>query len=400
MKKFKIAFISSLITILFILAAFAYLYYIGKLPGIVKKEKIIPEEKTERVQKVERKKTESVALSAKLTNERKSIITDAVKKVSSAIVGINVTEIRKYRSPWSQDPFFREFFGDRIYQQEIKSLGSGAIISPDGYILTNDHVAGNAVKIIVTMTNGNKYDAKLVGTDHISDIALLKIKGHNLPFIKMGNSDKVLIGEWAIALGNPFGLFEISDKPTVTVGVISATGMNLGLANDRYYFNMIQTDAAINSGNSGGPLVNVLGELIGMNTLIFSKSGGNVGVGFAIPINKIKRIVNDLKTRGYVDRNFWTGLSVQTVDAQIARYYGLKNIEGVIVTDIIKDSPADKAGFKIGDIILFVNKFKINSDSMLVGILQEFEKNDIISIRVLRSNQIVKLQMKLEARND
>jgi len=400
MKKFKIAFVSSLITVVIISIAFAYFYYNKTLPVINEVTSKPAREKEKIISKENAQTNNPVKLSDKLTLERKNIITQAVKKVSSAIVGINVTEIRKYRSPWSQDPFFREFFGDRIYQQEIKSLGSGAIISPDGYILTNDHVAGNAVKIIVTMTNGNKYDAKLVGTDHISDIALLKINGKNLPYIKMGNSENVLIGEWAIALGNPFGLFEISDKPTVTVGVISATGMNLGLANDRYYFNMIQTDAAINSGNSGGPLVNVLGEIIGMNTLIFSKSGGNVGVGFAIPINKIKKIVKDLKIKGYVDRNFWTGLTVQTVDAQIARYYGLKNIQGVIVTDIVRNSPADKAGFKIGDIILFVNNFKINDDNMLVGILQEFEKNDIISVRIFRSNQILKLKMKLEARND
>ena len=161
---------------------------------------------------------------------------------------------------------------------------------------------------------------------------------------------------------------------------------------------MLQTDAAINSGNSGGPLVNSIGEIIGMNTLIYSKSGGSIGVGFAIPINKIKRIVKDLKTQGYVDRNFWTGLSIQPIDEGIARYYGLKSTSGVIVTNIIKDSPAAKAGIKIGDIILKINNYRIDDENMLIGVLQEFHTNDVISIRILRENEPIILKMKLESR--
>ena len=399
MQNFKTAFLSSLVTIVLMSIAFAYFYYTN---DIAKAAEYRNEATTPKIQT---KTQNAIPASQKdrnkeITFSRQNIITETVKKVSPAVVGINVTEIRKFRTPWSSDPFFSQFFGDRVFQQEIKSLGSGAVISPDGYIITNDHVAGNAVKIIVTMTNGKKYDAKLVGTDKVSDISLLKIDAHDLPYIKMGNSDNVLIGEWAIALGNPFGLFEINDKPTVTVGVISATGMNLGSSNNHFYLNMLQTDAAINSGNSGGPLVNSLGELIGMNTLIYSKTGGSIGVGFAIPINKIKRIVKDLKEKGYVDRNFWTGLSIQAIDEGIARYYGLKSTRGVIVTNVIKDSPASKAGIKIGDIILKVNNYRIDDESMLIGVLQEYRTNDIISLHIIRENKPLVLKMKLESRND
>ncbi|RJP63788.1 MAG: 2-alkenal reductase, partial [Ignavibacteriales bacterium] len=208
---------------------------------------------------------------------RNNLITETVKNVSPAVVGINVTEIRTYRDPYASffgnDPFFRQFFGDRTYNQEVKSLGSGTIISKDGYILTNDHVAGNADKIVVTLTDGTHQNAKIIGSDPVSDICVLKIEGENLPYIPFGNSDDVMIGEWVIALGNPFGFFEINDQPTVTVGVISAKGMNVDPVNNRYYLGMLQTDASINSGNSGGPLVNSLGELIGMNTLIYTAGG-------------------------------------------------------------------------------------------------------------------------------
>ena len=252
--------------------------------------------------------TKKQIANSEISDGRHNVITKTVAEVSPAVVGINVTQIQQYRDIFSMDPFYRYWFGDRVYNQQIKSLGSGAIISPDGYIITNDHVAGNAVEVNVTLTDGREVSAKIIGTDPVSDICLLKIDGKDLPYIKLGSSDDLMPGEWVIALGNPFGLFNVNDKPTVTVGVISATGMNLGMANDRYYVNMIQTDAAINSGNSGGPLVNAIGELIGMNTLIYTAQGssGNVGVGFAIPVNKIKKVVDELKKKGKVDRDFWT----------------------------------------------------------------------------------------------
>ncbi|MFH1196544.1 MAG: trypsin-like peptidase domain-containing protein [bacterium] len=331
---------------------------------------------------------------------RENIITGTVKKISNAVVGINVTEVRQYRDPFADDPFYRYFYGDRVYEKQIKGLGSGTIISSDGYILTNDHVAGNATKIIVTMTDGTQHDAEIIGTDQVSDICLLKIDADNLPFISLGNSNEVLIGEWVIALGNPFGLFELNDKPTVTVGVISATGMNLGSSNERFYLNMIQTDASINSGNSGGPLVNCLGELIGMNTLIYSQSGGSIGVGFAIPVNKIKTIIDELKDKGKIDRDFWTGLRIQTIDEGIAKYYDLPNTRGVIVTYVTPGSPAARAGLEVGDIITEVDNFKINNYDTLAGVLQEFRSGDNVEIKILRNNNSLTKKMHLETHND
>lgn len=340
-------------------------------------------------------------LQDEINNSRRNIITQTVEKVSPAVVGINVIEIRQYRDPFSyffDDPFFRQFFGNRgNYRQKVQGLGSGYIISPDGYIVTNDHVAGNASEITVTLTDGSHYKAEIVGTDPTSDICLLKIDGDNLPYLELGNSDDVIIGEWVIALGNPFGLFELNDKPTVTVGVISAIGMNLEPINNRYYINMIQTDAAINGGNSGGPLVNSLGQVIGMNTLIFTAGGvqGNIGLGFAIPINKIKRIVTELKENGKIDRDFQIGMSIQSIDEGIARYYDLKSTKGVIVTRVVPNSPADNAGIKTGDIILEVEGYKINNENTIFGVFQEFRVGQTITLKILRDNSELTKRMKL-----
>ena len=339
---------------------------------------------------------------AAITGSRDNIITETVKKVSPAVVGINVTEIRQYRNPFGSffdDPFFRQFFNNRSYSEKIKGLGSGFIISPDGYIVTNDHVAGNATEITVTMTDGKHYKANVVGTDPVTDICLLKVDASDLPYEILGNSDDVMIGEWVIALGNPFGLFEINDKPTVTVGVISSTGMNLEPINNRYYINMLQTDAAINGGNSGGPLVNSEGEVIGMNTLIFTGgngSQGSIGLGFAIPIDKIKRIVSELKENGKIDRDFDPGMRIQTIDQQIADYYNLDETRGVIVTQVLPDSPAKKAGLKVGDIIEQVDKYRINDDQTIIGVFQEFRKGQTITLQIIRDNEPMTVKMKLE----
>jgi serine protease Do len=334
-----------------------------------------------------------------ISNSRNTIITKTVAQVSPAVVGINVTEIMQYREvPNMWDPF-QQFYGNRVYNQQIKSLGSGVIISPDGYILTNDHVAGNAVETIVTLTDDRQVSAKVIGSDQASDICLLKIDEKNLPYIKFGNSDNIMPGEWVIALGNPFGLFDINDKPSVTVGVISATGMNLGASENRYYVNMIQTDAAINSGNSGGPLVNAIGEMIGMNTLIFTGnngSSGNIGVGFAIPINKVKKVVEELKAKGKVDHEFWTGLSILSIDENVAKTYKLKANRGVIITQIEAKSPAQKAGLQVEDIITGINDFRVNDETSIIGVMQEFRSGDEISIKILRDNEKLVKKMKLE----
>jgi serine protease Do len=337
-----------------------------------------------------------------ITNSRKNIITETVEKVSPAIVGINVIEIRQYRNPFGSffdDPFFRQFFGNRgNANQKVQSLGSGYVISPDGYIVTNDHVAGNASEITITMTDGSHHKASIVGSDPVSDICLLKIDGSDLPYVELGSSDDLIIGEWVIALGNPFGLFELNDKPTVTVGVISATGMNLEPISDRYYLNMIQTDAAINGGNSGGALVNSIGQVIGMNTLIYTAGGvqGNIGLGFAIPIDKVKRIVTELKANGKIDRDFQIGMSIQSIDAGIIRYYDLKSSKGVIITKVLPNTPADDAGLKSGDIITEIDGYKISNEQTVFGVFQEFRAGQEIEVKIIRDNSEMTKRMKLE----
>jgi serine protease Do len=252
------------------------------------------------------------------------------------------------------------------------------------------------------MTDGTHHKAKIIGSDPVSDICLLKIDGENLPFIELGNSDDIIIGEWVIALGNPFGLFELNDKPTVTVGVVSASGMNLEPINDRYYLNMIQTDAAINGGNSGGALVNSLGQVIGMNTLIYTASGvqGNIGLGFAIPINKVKQIITELKNNGKIDRDFQIGISIQSIDDGIANYYDLKTNKGVIITKVVPKTPADIAGLKPGDIITEINGYKINNEQTIFGVFQEFRTGQEVAVKILRDNSELIRKMKLKKNND
>ncbi len=336
-----------------------------------------------------------------ISNSRRNIITETVQKVSPAIVGINVIEIREYKDPFFSlfdDPFFQKYFGNRgTYSQEVKGLGSGYIISADGYIVTNDHVAGNATKITVTLTDGRTFDAKVIGSDNASDICLIKIDGDDFPYVSLGNSDDIIIGEWVIALGNPFGLFELNDKPTVTVGVVSASGMNLDAINDRYYLNMIQTDAAINGGNSGGPLVNSLGEVIGMNTLIFTSgnNSGSIGLGFAIPVNKIKKITDELKENGSIDRNFEIGMRIQTIDEGIAKYYHLKNIKGVIVTKVYPNTPAELGDIEVGDIIFEVEGYKINNENSIFSVFHEFRAGQTITVKIIRDDKEITKTMKL-----
>lgn len=335
-----------------------------------------------------------------ITASRRNAITKTVAAASPAVVGINVIEVRYYRrwSPWGDDPFFRQFFGDQTYSRPVQELGSGFLISPDGYVLTNDHVAGNAKEITVSMTNGKEYKAELVGTDLISDIALLKIDGQDLPYIKLGNSDDVIIGEWVIAFGNPFGLFDISDKPTVTVGVVSATDMNIRAGEGRVYRGMIQTDAAINAGNSGGPLLNSIGEVMGVNAVIYTPNQGSVGVGFAIPINRVKAIITELKRTGKIERDFYTGLEIQNVDRRVARYFGLDKVEGVIVSDVKRGSPASRGGFKPGDIILEINGEKIVDDVAMASIIDDAKTGDKLRMQVWRDRRTFELELRLEKR--
>lgn len=342
-----------------------------------------------------------------ISTSRQNAITRAVSEVSPAVVGINVTQVREFRArdPFFDDPFFRGMFPERVYRQKVENLGSGYIISADGYILTNQHVVNQAAQVIVTTTDGEKYEAQIIGYDYDSDVALLKIEGKDFPFIRFGDSDDVIIGEWAIAVGNPFGLFSIHSQPTVTVGVVSALDRDFDRnAEGRLYRDMIQTDAAINRGNSGGPLVNSAGELIGMNTMIFtaSSSGGSIGLGFAIPSNQLKKLYNELRDRGSVDRDFWIGLSIQNVNRLIAMSLRLPEISGVVVTDVEKDSPADKSGIEATDVIVMMDGRKINDSSDIENIIRnsDFRVGDTLAIAVISGGKQRELKMKLEKKKE
>ncbi len=347
--------------------------------------------------------TGTTTASGSFENSRRNAITEAVRLVSPAVVGINVLQIQQYRSrDWLfDDPFFRHFFPE-TRQQIVKGLGSGFIISPEGYIVTNEHVINQAAEIVVTLPNGKKYQANIVASDYISDIALLKIDSTEpLPYAILGNSDDLIIGEWAIAFGNPFGLFDMG-QPSVTQGIISATDRDFGKQSDnRVYKDMIQTDAAINSGNSGGPLVNCVGEVIGINTFIFSgseRTGTSIGLGFAIPINRAKRIIQELRQFGRVNRRFRTGLEIEDISFSLARYLGLRSTDGVIVSGVENNSPASRAGFRIGDVIVAINDQPIQSKEDVWAVIDnsDVKGGDVLEMRVIRRGRYLALSLKLE----
>jgi len=343
-------------------------------------------------------------------NSRQNAITTAVAKVSPAIVGINVTQVRRVvqKSPFSiDDPIWRsifpELFRDRIYEQKIKSLGSGFLITQDGYLITNEHVVENATEILITMTSGEHYKAEIIGVDRLTDIALLKVEGKNHPFLELGDSDHLIVGEWVIALGNPFGLFELNDKPTVTVGVISAVDRDWGQTESkRLYMDMIQTDAAINHGNSGGPLVNSLGQAIGMNTFIYTGSRyqeGFVGIGFAIPINRIKEIVEELHKSGSIDRNYWLGiLDGQDLNPYIVKALDLTIKEGMIITSIEKNSPAYKAGLREEDVVIGINDQEVKGREEFIEAISSMDLRigDTLNFAIVRQDKKLNLGVKLE----
>lgn len=336
-----------------------------------------------------------------IDNSRRNAITNAIELVGDAIVGINVTEVKNVLV--NPDPWAR-FFGFRGYveQYEVQGLGSGFLISSDGYILTNNHVAGNAEKIVVTLTGGDRYDAQIIGADPLTDIALLKIDAEKeLPYIKMADSDNLIIGEWAIAMGNPFGLFDVNANPTVTVGVISNKGMNFIEKHqnaDVIYRDMIQTDAAISSGNSGGPLINAEGKVIGMNTMIFSTSqsragSGSIGIGFAIPINRVKKIIDKFNDSKIIDRDFYLGIEIKEIDSRISEYFGLGNMRGVVIFAMRNDSPALEAGLEPGDIILEIDGHRILRGEDYKIIVNDAFVGQTLKFLILRDN--VKKEIKL-----
>ena len=331
-------------------------------------------------------------------SSRNTAITRAIEKVGPAVACINVQQnVSAYTT---SDPFFRYFFPPEIYP--MKSSGSGVVISPDGYVLTNTHVVENASRISVTLSGGDEYDAEVIGVDKTSDLALLLLNGNNFPFAEMGDSDDLIIGEWGIALGNPFELFSVSNQPTASVGIISANHMDFGMQKEsgRVLQNMIQTDAAINPGNSGGPLVNSEGRVIGINTFIFTGSNynrGSIGIGFAIPINTAKRIAKELKTSGSIDRSFTTGLVVQPLTRSMIRHLKIPFRDGVIVVHVDKNSSAQKAGIAIGDIIVTAAGNKVNSPSDIRDIIAEkdLRSGDRIKFKIFRENAYLNIRLKL-----
>ena len=337
-----------------------------------------------------------------IQNSRHNAITYAVEFASPAVVGINVIQVKeyRYRSPFHDDPLFRQFFPERIYRQRVENLGSGFVISPDGFVITNEHVVHNAVEIIVTTADGKQYNAEIVGTDPLTDVGLLKIDGKNLHYLEFWDSDDVIIGEWVIAIGNPFGLFSNNSHPTVTVGVISAIDRDFQRNQQgKLYQDMIQTDASINPGNSGGPLLNSAGMVVGINTMIFSESGGSIGLGFAIPANKIQEVVTLLKTQGTIDRNFWIGISIQNVNSLIAMAIGMEEIKGVVVTDIDPNSPAEKSGMEVTDVILAMDGVEVTDQEMVQQVLnsKDYKVGDALSFTVYREGKTMELTMQLDS---
>ena len=336
-----------------------------------------------------------------IDKSRQTAITYAIEQISNSVVGINVTQLKQQQVNPFFDPFWGGFFPyTRTFK--VDNMGSGVLVSPDGYIITNTHVVDNATEIVVTLRGGKSYEAQLVGMDNLTDIALVKVDDSDLPFADLGNSDELIVGEWAIALGNPLGLFDVNHQPTATAGIISGVKMDFGLKESGHvYQNMIQTDAAINPGNSGGPLVNALGEVIGINTFIMTGSNyssGSIGIGFAIPINRVKEVAQDLKKFGKVERSYTTGVHVQAIDPVMQRYLRLPTSEGVIITDVEKRSSGERAGLQIGDVILAVDNRKINSPKDIIRVIDEglHKVGDNVTLTILRESNSIDIQLTLE----
>ena len=318
------------------------------------------------------------------------------KKMRPVVVNISTTQVSdgrggspEFGSPFGEDDpfndFWRRFFGGPMPRgpQRQRSLGSGFFIDGDGSILTNNHVVENASKIVVKLSDDQEYEAKIVGRDPKTDIAIIKIDGKpNLPAASLGDSDKLEVGEWVVAIGNPFGL-----DSTVTSGIVSAKGRHIGQGP---YDNFIQTDASINPGNSGGPLINLRGEVIGINTAIFSRTGGNIGIGFAIPINLVKELLPQLRGKGKVTRGY-LGVLIQKVTPEIAESLGMEKASGALVANVSKDGPADKAGVKVGDVIVEFDGKEIKDSGDLPILVARTQVDKKARLKVLRDKKEVVL---------
>ncbi|MCK4912017.1 MAG: DegQ family serine endoprotease [Thermodesulfovibrionales bacterium] len=333
--------------------------------------------------------TESINILSSFSNA----MVDVVSAVRPTVVNISTTRVVTTRGGGSafNDPFFRKFFGDQFRQdnapreEERSSLGSGVIVSVEGYILTNNHVIKDADTITVTLADKREFEGKLVGTDPKTDIAVIKIDAKDLHAIDWGNSDDLRVGEFVIAVGSPYGLDQ-----TVTSGIVSAKGRaNVRIAD---YEDFIQTDAAINPGNSGGPLINIRGELVGINTAIFSTSGGYQGIGFSIPSNMVQVVMDSLIKHGKVVRG-WLGVTIQPVTSELAEQFKLKEARGAIVSDVTEDSPADKGGLRRGDVIIEFEGKKVTDSTGLRNMVAATAPNTKVSFRVSRNGKLITVKV-------
>lgn len=316
--------------------------------------------------------------------ETSKAFSEIVNTVSPAVVNISTTKVfKRDTSPFFEDPFFdlfSPFHEFRIPKKwKEQSLGSGVIVSPDGYIITNNHVVEKADEIKVTLLDKRTFKGSVVGADLKTDIAVVKIAASNLPTIPWGDSEKLQVGEFVLAIGNPYGL-----SHTVTMGIISAVGRaNVGIAD---YEDFIQTDAAINPGNSGGPLVNIKGELVGINIAIFSRTGGYQGIGFAVPSNMSRLVMDQLIQRGKVTRG-WLGVTIQELTPELSQKFSLKKSKGALVSDVARNSPAEKAGIIRGDIILEFNGREVKDVSSLRNMVAQSKIGSEVSMKILRAGK-------------
>ncbi len=346
----------------------------------------------------EPEKAAARSLNESVTLSRQSAIVTAARKVSPSVVSIGVvtTRIVRGRNPRYDDlfdSFFRDFLPPVYYKRReaVPDVGSGVIVSDDGYVVTNNHVVQGAESITVVTPDGRKLDGKLVGVHESSDIAIIMVEGEDLPYAPLGDSDDLMVGEWAIAIGNPFGNLIEDAQPSVTVGVISARKRSFRPTGGQVFDDMIQTDAAINPGNSGGPLVNAAGEVIGINTFIFTRSGGSLGIGFAIPINRIKKMLAEVREYGGI-REVWLGFKIFEVDKETARALGLP-AGGAVVGKVEIDGPADDAGIRPGDVITRINSRVVKNTDDALRAFGSVLVGETFSIDVLRKDGELRLEL-------
>lgn len=312
---------------------------------------------------------------------------DAVSRAMPAVVNIYTSkEVRQPQSPLLDDPFLKRFFGERFNDTEKQmSLGSGVVATHDGYVLTNNHVVETADQIEVAFEDGRKAAARLVGTDPETDLAVIKIDLPDLPAITFGNVDEAKVGDVVLAIGNPFGVGQ-----TVTMGIISALGRSqLGI---NIYENFIQTDAAINPGNSGGALIDTSGNLLGINSAIYSRSGGSLGIGFAIPVSTVKTVMDSIITKGQVVRG-WIGVEPRDITPELADNLSLSKKEGVIIAAVLKNGPADRAGVRPGDILVSVDEKPISNMAEMFNLIAQLQPESKARVTVLRDAKEIPLEV-------